>query len=79
MMADLYESSRKRFKNDYKKTSKQLYSVMPETLTIQDKGHRTFGSGVFPMNIRGDNKQLCFGDWLCNRNKLEDENSDGFC
>lgn len=51
MMADLYKSSQKRFKDDYKMTSKQLYSVIREPLKHQDSRHRTTVSGIILINV----------------------------
>lgn len=40
-MPDLYESSRKGLKDDYKKTFEPLFSAMSQTLELRDPRDRT--------------------------------------
>lgn len=54
IIADLYESSHKTTKCDYKKTSERLYFVMSETWRLQNTRHRTSVSGVHRQKIRED-------------------------
>lgn len=78
MILDLYESFHKQFNGDYMKTSKRLSSEMSETLDVQDTRHRFSVREVYPLNIRGNSKWMCYRRRLYTVEKLEAEDYDGF-
>lgn len=67
MIADLYESSRKQFKEIQKNTSRRLYSANREPIKLQDTKHKKSLSGDYPFKVRGHNRRHCFRKRIYNR------------